>query len=835
MNFRFLMLILFCASQLSFAQNKKDYKQTALAEKIYLQLDNKIYTADKTIWFKAIIANAATHSTELSSGVLYVDLINPKNKIIESKIIKVREGIAKGYFDLDRSYINGIYQIRAYTEWNKNFDGDFETKKTIRVISVNNDKAEKLQTEITNTAVDSKIKSDSIILNFFPEGGKLIANLENKVGFKATDINGKSISVEGEIINKNGKTITTFKSNRLGLGSFNIPNVLASEIYKAKLYNDKNISLYRLPKIYENGYLLSASARKDFIVATVNHNKDLTSKIKLSVALRGKIYYEKEVSLIDGRYIFTLPKTLFPEGVLEITLRNRFSVPVAERLFFNKRKSYRLNIDAVIINNNLSIRDEVLIRLKAKNHKDSIVQANSSVLVLDKNLYGQFETKRENILTYFLLSSDIKGNIEEASAYFKDSTDLNIDDLMLTQGWRNYKYIAKSKKLKHLMESGLQIKGVINKKNKKAKLNSLDILLMTFGDDSSVYTGKVDVPSSFNFHIGDLYGGERKLILKPSGVSEKESRNYKISLIKKPELKPNFVVNETKNSFEKKDSLIDTIAKINTINKRIINKYYTDVTGVNQLDEVIVDAYKMTPKRKEMFEKYGKPDVVIDGKDINAKTNKYSRGLYSNLIGFHDKVFIRKDSDRNYYAETTNGGKGHVNMVLVDGIAVIQDNYLLIQRINPKEVTSFEIIDNPSRARQLYATIYGTYPYGDFQASIISIYTKQGKGLFGALDTKADLNVQNVNVFSIEKEFYVSDYTNNTARNFPEPDFRSTIYWNPSVVNKIGQPLNISYSHSDDVGEFLVVIESITKDGKLGYKTLEYKVTEPHDYTKEKY
>ena len=68
MSFRFLILILFYASQLSFAQNKKDYKQTALAEKIYLQLDHEIYTTDKTIWFKAIIVNAATHSTDLSSG-----------------------------------------------------------------------------------------------------------------------------------------------------------------------------------------------------------------------------------------------------------------------------------------------------------------------------------------------------------------------------------------------------------------------------------------------------------------------------------------------------------------------------------------------------------------------------------------------------------------------------------------------------------------------------------------------------------------------------------------------------------------------------------------------
>ncbi|SHG93231.1 hypothetical protein [Winogradskyella jejuensis] len=828
-NFRISLLILLFFNELSFAQNKKDFNKTALAEKIYLQLDHKIYTTNKTVWFKAILVNTATHSTKFSSGVLYVDLINSDNEIVESKIIKVANGIGNGYFDLERGYKSGTYQVRAYTEWNKNFDNNFITKKTISIFAETKIREKnRLKNDIEVTK-NRQTKNDSIILKFFPEGGKLIANLENKIGFKSTSINGKGFAAQGEIIDEKGNIIAKFKSNRLGLGSFVLPPISSSEVYQAKLQNYEKTFVYPLPKTYSQGYLLSMTSRKDFIVATIKHNTELNAEIKLSVALRGKIYFEEKANLIDGRYIFTLPKILFPEGVLEIKLLSQSSKPIAERLYFNNRKSYRLSLDAKIAINKISKRENIDIVLKTKNHRDSIVQANSSVLVLDKNLYGKFEASKENILTYFLLSSDIKGEIEEASAYFNENSDLNIDDLLLTQGWRNYKYSESPKKIQYTMESGLQLRGVINKKSVKAKRNNLDIVLMTFGDDSSVYAGNVDVPSNFNFQIGDLYGGERKLIIKPYGITEKESKDYKISLTKNEKLKPNFIFNEVKNFEEEKDSLIKEIVAVNEIKKSIENKYFTDIKGVNQLDEVIVDAYKMTPKRKEVFDKYGKPDVIIDGKEINEKTNKYSTGLYSNLIGFHDKVFIRRDALRNYYAETTNGGKGHVNMVLVDGVAVTPDNYLLIQRIDPKEVTSFEIIDNPFRARQLYATIYGTYPYGEFQASIISIYTKAGKGLFGALDIDKTLNVQTIEAFTIEKEFYVPDYTNATARSFFEPDFRSTIYWNPNVVNKSGEPKNISFSHSDDSGDFIVVIEAITEDGKIGYKTLEYSVAETKD------
>jgi hypothetical protein len=42
--------------------------QASFAEKIYLQLDSKVYTTDKTIWFKSIVTNAIDHTpTTLSS------------------------------------------------------------------------------------------------------------------------------------------------------------------------------------------------------------------------------------------------------------------------------------------------------------------------------------------------------------------------------------------------------------------------------------------------------------------------------------------------------------------------------------------------------------------------------------------------------------------------------------------------------------------------------------------------------------------------------------------------------------------------------------------------
>jgi hypothetical protein len=64
------------------SQTNYVWSHASLAEKIYLQLDGKIYTTDKTIWFKAVVTNAVNHVPTQLSGVLYVELIGPDERLI---------------------------------------------------------------------------------------------------------------------------------------------------------------------------------------------------------------------------------------------------------------------------------------------------------------------------------------------------------------------------------------------------------------------------------------------------------------------------------------------------------------------------------------------------------------------------------------------------------------------------------------------------------------------------------------------------------------------------------------------------------------------------------
>jgi hypothetical protein len=174
----------------------------SLAEKIYLQPDNLVYTTDQTIWFKAILANAAYHTSSKISGVLYVELIDPHENIVEKKLIKVEQGFGSGFFQLAPNYKHGVYQVRAYTEWNKNFGPAFIFKE---YVFVSGSEGKKETNAIRNvTVIEGLQKERRLQVNIDPAAIDSLA--------------GKSITVRLMLDNKNDTiSIKKNKSNQYEL------------------------------------------------------------------------------------------------------------------------------------------------------------------------------------------------------------------------------------------------------------------------------------------------------------------------------------------------------------------------------------------------------------------------------------------------------------------------------------------------------------------------------------------------------------------------------------------------------------------------------------------
>ena len=135
-----------------------------------MHYDRPYYNPGETIWFKAYL-----FSGSLPSGIsttMYAELINDKGKILDRKTLPVLGSTASSAFDLPDSLKSPLVYVRAYTSWMLNFDSSFLYLKPIRII--------------TPATVTIKTKKEpAYFLNFFPEGGDMIAGLESRIAFKA--------------------------------------------------------------------------------------------------------------------------------------------------------------------------------------------------------------------------------------------------------------------------------------------------------------------------------------------------------------------------------------------------------------------------------------------------------------------------------------------------------------------------------------------------------------------------------------------------------------------------------------------------------------------------
>lgn len=878
------------------SQHNNICSHASFAEKVYLQLDGKVYTTDKTIWFKSIITNAIDHAPNTLSGVLYVELIGPDEKIIEKKLIKIENGIGDGFFELNQKYSEGLYLIRAYTEWNKNFDTDFFFKEYIHVfatsakkkadpisnvtlekkqnnehrlkayfdpfaidslhkneltlfitrddkkdtLSIKKNRDDKylidyvisdecqfvtLQIQTKNLFSHSKtivLNEDHLDLQFFPESGEMVHGMHNKVGFKALDFSGKGKSVEGEIVNGQGEVVTFFKSNQLGMGSFILSNVDSNATYFARLtsQSEERLSLmYPLPDIAPLGNVLSVIKKGDEIRLIASSNYLKNDSIYLRVSCRGLVYYDIKGRMKEGVLILSLPANMLPEGIIAFTMMDSRMQPVAERLYFNERPESRINIALSTDKDTYSQRELTMLNIETTNNDDKAINSNLSILVLNKDQMGQMQSTRQNILSYFLLSSDLKGKIEDPGFYFSENNDrhADLDALLLTQGWRKYLYTKPTGKFPFQPEPKLTVSGSVGGVMFKNRRKKIELTMMTFGHSRAVQSQTTDSLGRFNFNVDDEFGQDLPIVIQ-SAKKSGTKKNYTISIDKKESPAISFDHIKT---IERVDSVVHALVRKN-IERKMVENAFPLSEGVIYLDEVVVEGYRMTPDRKKVMSKYGKPDHVINGKAILEKEEKWSFGLFSVLkFKFPEMISITWDGGY-WYARVSSD---ELTLVVIDGIPATLEEYPMIAYIPTSEVSSFEIIENAKNFADLYRK---AFPFlsplsAPASGSIIAIYTYAGKGMSGINAPVGILNTT-VPVFSPRREFYAPKYENLQPNDWFKPDLRALVHWEPKVmVDSLGK-VSTTWYNADNIGEMQVVVEAISEKGEIGYQEIVYDV-----------
>ncbi|KAA4704329.1 TonB-dependent receptor plug domain-containing protein, partial [Bacteroides fragilis] len=221
---------------------------------------------------------------------------------------------------------------------------------------------------------------------------------------------------------------------------FNLEPV-SGDSYTAVCRNREGMELrFALPEVDPaSAVSLRVDVRKDDFLVRLNSGVSPSPGHSLRVEYRDSILLHAAFS---GSRPLRLPRSPLPPGVLRFVLLDGSGVPISGRTAFNQSPSVRADVDFSARVKEEKGRSFWDVSLGLRDSSGEPLGGTLSVSVTDDRYALQDTTV--NILSSFLLSSDLQGYVEAPSFYFScdDSrTSYLLDLLMLTQGWVKYSLV----------------------------------------------------------------------------------------------------------------------------------------------------------------------------------------------------------------------------------------------------------------------------------------------------------------------------------------------------------------------------------------------------------
>ncbi len=754
------------------------YQQNNYNEKIFVHTDKTFYIAGESIWYKIYCVDGYYHKPSDISKVAYVEILDAGNDPILQAKISLDKGSGNGSFIVPSYIVSGNYIIRAYTKWMQNFDAGYFFEEPLTIINT-----------LKPGVVKNEIKKKSWDVSFFPEGGNLVEGITSKVAFKIIDERGEPVDCIGTVNDSENNVVAGFRSFKFGMGSFWI-TPKAPGAYKAVIKVADTIITKQLPSVYQQGFVMHVENADD---AHIKINVSASgagnnNKVYLLVHSQNTLKDFQQNNLSNDEVVFITDKTKLADGINTITVFNSERQPVCERLYFKKPVS-NLSIQSQTDKGYYTLRKPVHISVTATGISDLPAEADLSaaVFMIDSLQPAAYT----DILSYLLLSSELKGNITSPAYYFqsnsKEAEDA-ADDLMLTQGWRRFKWddILQDKKpyFDFIPDyEGFVIDGMISSKFNGLPAPGITVTLTAPGENFQLAKTVSNTSGNLIFNVKKFYGTDNIIIQSDSNYKATVSTGYSnkfsmrsfpvftMPLQWKDQLLFRSINTQADNSFlvkEKQHSYLyhsgDTSLFYGAPDKRY---YLDDYTRFTTMEEVMREYVAEVQVRKE------------------------SSQFHFRVFDFLTKTFSDNDP-----------------LILLDGLPVSNANNII--KLDPLKIKKLDVV-----ARKYY--------YGNIMAGGIVSYTTYRSDL-ADFPLSAGEVVVKFDGLQREREFYSPVYDSMQPIQNHLPDLRNVLYWLPELKTSADGKANLDFYTSDITGKFACVLQGITADGLAGSSIVTFEV-----------
>ena len=618
-------------------------------------------------------------------------------------------------------------------------------------------------------------------VTFFPEGGALTAVSHQNIAFKAQGTDGFSKNIHGFLFNAAKDTIASLNTLHDGMGVFILSPIYGDNYYVVVTSDDGITKRFDLPKVEQTGIILSMTHFKNDIRYEVQKTDHTVwpEEIYLVAHTRGEliIFQPLENNKRSGK----LRDNLLTEGITHFLIIDGNGTPLSERLIFNYNPQpsiWKTTPDKAVYGR----REKVTLQIAAKDAAGNSLKGDFSVSITDQKSV-QPDSLADNILSNLLLTSDLKGYIENPGYYFLHpnmKTSRDIDLVMMTHGWRRHKMTnllqLPEMNLTHYIEQGQtisgRVKGFFGKNVKKGHIYALlpkqGIYSTTETNENGEFVFNTAFRDSTTFIIR---ASTRKEIT--TGIEIDIDRQY----FPQAESKAPF-----NNTFDWKmdDYLLNTR-----------DRYYMEGgMKVYNLKEVVVAS-----NRKKVSER--NPYVGINAYTLESDKLESFKSLNAlEIVSRLPSVMV------------TGNGEIHIRNNTAQPIIVIddvryQDDSSILENIYSSDIKSLSLIKDAS------ANIFGFAGAG----GAIIITLKEAKDMPGrpapGIMTYTPLGYSNA------VEFYHPTYETPAKKASSNPDLRTTIYWNPQLTLDSNGMTTIEYYTPDSTSPQDIIIEGVDENGNI--------------------
>ncbi len=768
-------------------------------EKAYIHTDRPYYMAGEQIRFRVHLADARSLHPLIASRYVYVELINPPSSVVCRVKVRTDSLCYHGQINLDEKLPTGNYFLRAYTFFMQNAGTDYFGIKKIYIsqpppMADSENESAKNSSKKAESATSKKEdkKKSKYDVSFFPESGYLLEGVNCRVAFKALYQDGKPADISGNLVDKQGNVINSFKTLHAGMGYFTFTPEKTKKYYiECKDSADRNMR-FELPEANPDHYAINVNNLRDKIYLSVQKNGNKTNSDTVLVVAQtcgivqfaGQWDFEKE-------YI-SFPKNTFTPGVMHILLLNAHLQPLGERLVFIDNPAMSQSVIETQTDKQFyKKRDKVEYSLFLKDEDNEPLEGNFSVSVTCDDDVKADTTS--NIFTTLLLTSDLRGYIDEPNYYFSrtKASDLALDLLMMTHGWRRYdvpKIIeGKISKPSFFLEVGPQISGQVKSTILRKPLKNLNVTLVSM-NGKCFETTQTDSLGRFYFHQCEQPDSTKFLV---NAVKTKK--------IDQTELIMNEDVYPSSPNYPVLDFPFEENNMQDYLKKAIIRYEIENGMRMVYLNEVEIKAKRKSDLKTSPY--YTHADNTLTEEQINRMSSFSIRTLLMQMSG----VFVSGNSIR---IRNASGDP----LLVVDNVTM---DISEIDMIETMDVAQIDLLKNAA-STAMFGSQGGN--------GVIVIYTKEGKVSFN----RKPFNIQMITPLGYQtpSAFYAPKYDTPETKSNPNIDWRATIHWQPYVSTGKDGKVTFDFYTSDSFGTYTVITEGISNDGRIIFKTEKIKVEE---------